>query len=151
MSDQGVGEPKQVPFMAKALLAVNEEEEKQKTLEYLMSPFDKRRDGEPKVHLVLSGPPAAGMTFPLHYFLKRAVTVDDSENNSGGGTPPELFEVEEEVDKNYDKVQETKNAFTQHQHNRAVLKIEKIERVHHSDEPKTWTLHTRPPKADACE
>lgn len=129
-----------------------DEEEKRKTFEYLMSRVDKKRDGEPKVHLSLSGPPATGMTFPLHYFLKRAMTVDDSENNSGGGAPPpELFEVEEEEeDKYYDKVQEIKNAITQQQHNRTVLKMEEFERLHRSgdldEQPKTWAFHTRPPK-----
>jgi hypothetical protein len=44
-----------IPFMAGALL----------------STFDKKRDGEPKVHMSLSGPPAAGKTFPLHFFIKK--------------------------------------------------------------------------------
>jgi hypothetical protein len=37
----------------------------------LLSTFDKRRDGEPKLHISLSGPAAVGKTYPLHFFIKK--------------------------------------------------------------------------------
>jgi hypothetical protein len=65
-----------IPFMAGALL----------------STFDKKRDGEPKVHLSLSGPPAAGKTFPLHFFIKKsfiAGTFEVRRRKKFAPVPPE--------------------------------------------------------------
>jgi hypothetical protein len=125
MSDQGVDESKQIPFMAKALPAVNKEE-----------PVVRSR--------------------PLHEFLKSVMPNIDGHMASSvilTDEPPKWC-GESEEDEHYEKVQEIKNAITQQQHNRAVLKMEDFERLRGSsdlDEPKTWALHTRPPKADVCE
>ena len=137
----------------------------------LLSTFDKKRDGEPKFHLSLSGPPAAGKTFPLHFFIKKNfitgtfdVISSQSEkaNNIDGhlgacvilcDEPPKWYSDAEAEDKNYEKVQETKNVFTQHQHNRSVLKMEEHEgrsfRLQHNictDDPRAWAFCTNKPR-----
>jgi hypothetical protein len=117
MSDQGVDESKQIPFMAKALLAVNKEE-----------PVVRSR--------------------PLHEFLKSVMPNIDGHMASSvilTDEPPKWC-GESEEDEHYEKVQEIKNAITQQQHNRAVLKMVRLHVSDNLDEP-----DTRPPLADACE
>jgi hypothetical protein len=144
-----------IPFMAAALL----------------STFDKKRDGEPKVHLSLSGPPAAGKTFPLHFFIKKCFirgtfevisSQSDKANNIDGhlgssialmDEPPKWYHDADAEDKNYDKVQETKNVFTQHQHNRSVLSVTehegnsfRLQKNIYTDDPRTWAFCTNKPR-----
>jgi hypothetical protein len=94
---------------------------------------------------------------PLHEFLRAAMPTLDGHLASSvilTDEPPRWCGESEEDEHYYEKVQEIKNAITQQQHNRAVLKMEEFERFNRSDElddPKTWALHTRPPLADVCE
>lgn len=72
----------------------------------------------------------------------------------GGGDEPrprEWWEPQTREEELYYRVQETKNILTQHQHNRAVLKLEEFERLQPKclgNDPRTWA---RPPAADARE
>jgi len=116
--------------------------------------FDKERDGEIKVHISLTAPPAAGMTFPLHEFIRCARKQDaiDKDCHLGDSVilcdePPKWYSEAEPEDKNYDKVQETKNVMTQHQHNRSVLKMEenkdrefRMRQNVTADAPKAWAF-----------
>jgi len=67
--------------------------------------------------------------------------------------PPKWYSDADAEDKNYDKVQETKNVLTQHQHNRSVLKMEEHEgrsfRLQHNictDDPRAWAFCTNKPR-----
>ena len=76
---------------------------------------------------------------PLHEFLRAAMPTLDGHLASSvilTDEPPKYY-GEREEDENYNKIQEIKNAITQQQHNRAVLKAGEFERLHGSDEPKT--------------
>jgi hypothetical protein len=66
--------------------------------------------------------------------------------------PPKWYNDPAAEDKHYDKVQETKNVFTQHQHNRTVLTIQEHEgksyRIQQNivtDDPRTWAFCTNRP------
>ena len=105
--------------------------------------FDKERDGEIKLHISLTAPPAVGMTFPLHEFIRCARKQDAIDKDCHlGDSPPKWYSEAKPEDSNYDKVQETKNVFTQHQHNRSVLKMEehKDRASQNGDEPYAWTF-----------
>jgi hypothetical protein len=67
--------------------------------------------------------------------------------------PPKWYNDADAEDKHYDKVQETKNALTQHQHNRSVLKMEehegrsfRLQQNIYTDDPRTWAFCTNKPR-----
>lgn len=67
--------------------------------------------------------------------------------------PPDWYNDPKAEGKNYEKVQETKNALTQHQHNRSVLKMEdhegrqfRLQQNIYTDDPRTWAFCTNQPR-----
>jgi hypothetical protein len=89
-----------------------------------------------KVNIPLSTSPRNAP--PLHEILRRTFQIDGhlGTNVVLCDEPPKWYTDAPSADKSYDKVQETKNVFTQHQHNRSVLKMEEhIRTSQNGDEP----------------